>query len=232
MKKLLKIILILILLVIVVVVLVIGYLGFVPGLSTVMGTDKPRNLGVTYTAADLASAQGKLEQKIIEPQDDPYVQMKAAQRKPVKTSLSNAEYSAHIEAVHPVKDFQIKMDGSNFEMSGKFDKVRIPQFLKTWGLTQDASEAEILDIVNQYLPGDPVFYVKGSGGTADDKTEITLTKAELGRLPVSAQMAEQFLEAYTDILIERAPAFSVKSAKIENGQLQFDGTTTSEIPKY
>ena len=33
--------------VIIVVVLGLGYLGFVPGVSKILGSDKPRNLGIT-----------------------------------------------------------------------------------------------------------------------------------------------------------------------------------------
>jgi len=35
--------------IIVVAVLVLGYFGFVPGVSDLMGTNKPRNLGVSYS---------------------------------------------------------------------------------------------------------------------------------------------------------------------------------------
>ena len=45
--------------VIIVVVLGLGYLGFVPGVSKILGSDKPRDLGITYTAADLKSITSK-----------------------------------------------------------------------------------------------------------------------------------------------------------------------------
>ena len=45
--------------VIIVVVLGLGYLGFVPGVSKILGSDKPRNLGITYTDADLKSITSK-----------------------------------------------------------------------------------------------------------------------------------------------------------------------------
>ena len=44
---------------VIVVVLVLGYLGFVPGVSNIFGSNKPRDLGVTYTAADYASAHAR-----------------------------------------------------------------------------------------------------------------------------------------------------------------------------
>lgn len=231
--KFIKIFFGLILLLIAGVVFIAGYLGFVPGLSNLMGTNKPRDLGVSYSSADLVKAQEKLQQKIIEISGSSTIDLTRAENKtPVTTILTNEEYNAHIEAIHPVKDFQIKMSGDTFELSGKIDKARMPQFLRAWGLTSDVSEGEIIQAINQYLPGEPVFYLSGSGSTTNDDAKISISKAELGRLPIPNETAAQVLEAYTELLIAQAPAFSVKSATIENGELRFDGTTTPEIPKY
>jgi hypothetical protein len=117
MKKFLKIAGIVLLGLIVVGLLVLGYFGFVPGLSGLMGSDKPRDLGVTYTAADLTSAQLKLGQELVEPQADPFVQFKRASGHAVETTLTQEEYSAHVAKIHPVSDVQIKLDGNNFEIS-------------------------------------------------------------------------------------------------------------------
>jgi hypothetical protein len=38
---------------------ILGYLGFVPGVSALFGSDKPRNLGITYTEADRGKAYEK-----------------------------------------------------------------------------------------------------------------------------------------------------------------------------
>src|SRR5664280_1447887 len=45
--------------VVILVILGLGYLGFVPGVSKILGSDKPRDLGITYTAADLKSITSK-----------------------------------------------------------------------------------------------------------------------------------------------------------------------------
>ena len=42
----------LILVLVIAAILTAGYLGFVPGLSTIMGADKPKDLGITYTQDD------------------------------------------------------------------------------------------------------------------------------------------------------------------------------------
>lgn len=50
-----------------VLLLVFGYLGFVPFLSSVLGSDKPKDLGVRIGAKDLESAMNKLQLSAVEP---------------------------------------------------------------------------------------------------------------------------------------------------------------------
>ncbi|MGB9842731.1 MAG: hypothetical protein ACPLN1_00060 [Caldisericia bacterium] len=40
---------------ILIIVLILGYFGFVPFVSDLMGTNKPKNLGVTFTEKDFES---------------------------------------------------------------------------------------------------------------------------------------------------------------------------------
>ena len=44
---------------ILVLILGLGFLGFMPGLSALLGTNKPKNLEITYTSADLTSCRSK-----------------------------------------------------------------------------------------------------------------------------------------------------------------------------
>jgi len=41
------------------IVLVLGYLGFIPGLSSLFGSDKARDLGVDYTEQNYQEARAK-----------------------------------------------------------------------------------------------------------------------------------------------------------------------------
>lgn len=231
MKFFLKIIGIFFLILILLIVLLLGYLGFIPGLSAVMGSNRPRDLGVRYTSADLASAQAKLGQRIVAPEADPFKQYSSMPGNPVNTTLTQEEYSAHVERIHPVKDIQIKLDGERFQMSGRVDKARIPQFVRTWGLT-DASDKQILDAINEYLPSNPIFYIAGTGGAQNNQLNINLTKAEFGRLPIPTDQAQQLVEAYTETLFKQVPGFSVTDSSIENGRLVFTGSAVKEIPQY
>ncbi len=231
MKKLLKIIGLLLLLLILITVLALGYLGFIPGLSSLLGSDRPRDLGVHHTEKDLQSAQVKLKQTFTDPTGDPFQQYKSAPGHKVDTTLTQEEYAAHIERIHPVSDVQVKLSGNSFEISGRVDKARIPQFVRTWGLT-GTSDKEVLDTINKYYPGDPIFYIAGTGGAKNNTLDMNLTKAELGRLPVSTDQAKEALKIYTETLFKQVPGFSVEDSTIENGQLKFKGSAVSAVPKY
>lgn len=232
MKKLLKFLVISFLVLVVGIVLVLGYFGFMPGVSTLFGSNKPRDLGVKHTAQDLAQAQEKLGgQTIVVPKDDPFQQMKASSGSPVNATLTQEEYSAHVEKIHPVSDIQIKFSGSTFEMSGRVDKSRIPAFIRTWGIA-DVSDEEILGIVNKYFPGDINFYLAGSGGAKNNDLTLDLTKVELGRIPIPVDQAEKVLEAYSETLFKQFPGFWVEDSTIQDGKLTFKGSVVKELPQY
>ena len=229
--KLIKLLFSLFLILIVLGVLLLGYIGVIPGLSSLFGFDKPRNLGIKYTKQDLDNAQSKLKQTLIDVNPNSNEQFDSLTGIPIETTLTSEKYSAHVEMLHPLSDVQIKLEGSNFEMSGRIDKSRIPQYVKTWGLT-DANDVEILNVADKYLPGNPVFYVAGSGSVTNDDMIINLTKAELGRLPVPTDQAEQIVELISETLFKEIGGFSAESTTIENGQLHFKGTSTPQVPKY
>lgn len=231
MKTIIKLFVITLLITVLIAVLGLGYLGFIPGVSALMGTNKPRNLGIRHTEKDLSSAQTKLGQTIVEPQANPYQQYKFAQGHPVDIALTQEEYSAHVERIHPVADMQIKFTGSSFEMSGRVVRSRIPQFIRTWGVA-DVSDAEVLNVVSKYFPTDPIFYLAGSGSAKSNVLTLNLTKAELGRLPIPTDRAKELIELYTETLFSQVPGFSVEESTIQDGQLHFKGSAVKELPKY
>ena len=54
-----KFLLFLLLIIILIPVFALGFMGFVPGLSAILGTDKPRDLGIKYSQEDLKSIRSK-----------------------------------------------------------------------------------------------------------------------------------------------------------------------------
>ena len=229
--KLIKIIFLLIFVLLLLLVLGLGYMGVIPGLSSLLGSDKPRNLGIKYSKLDLDNAQHKLKQATVQVSSDSSEDFNLPNGVPVETTLTSEEYSAHVEILHPLSDVQIKFEGSNFEASGRIDKKRIPQYVRTWGLT-NASDAEIINVVDKYLPGNPVFYLAGTGSVTNDDMTVNFTKAELGRIPVPTDQAGQVFELISETLFQQIKAFTAENVTIENGQLHFKGVSLEKIPVY
>src|SRR3990167_5736084 len=116
MKKLLVVILLLSL----IIVFILGYLGFIPGLSAVFGSNQPKKLGITYTQKDKKSADEKLGVK--------YSQLSAEEKEkglvlkgshPVDKSLTSQELTALADtrqkqfALFPFKKVQIRINTDN-----------------------------------------------------------------------------------------------------------------------
>lgn len=234
MKKFLKIVLWIVLIVALIGVWVLGYFGLIPGISAIFGSDQPRDLGAPHTEADLMSGQAKLGQAFVEPSAgmDPYEQLRASAASPVDAQLTNTEYAAHIEQVHPIDDVQVVFAGSEIEVSGRITRSRIPGFLRTMGLTDDSNEAEVLSAIDRYMPVDPVFYFRGGAVAENDDMEITLTEAEFARFPVAPEEASEVLEFYLETIIAQTPSLQADRVTIESGQMHFRGTATAEVPRY
>ena len=229
MKLLLKIILV----IAVIVVLVGGYLGFIPGVSGLFGSDQPRDLGATYTEADLASGQAKLNQQLVDLNGRAAREVLTAAL-PVASDarLTGKEFAAHLEAVHPISNVQLIFNSDNtFEASGRIDKERISAYAQLLGLTGD-TEAQVMDAVNKYLPGSPVFYIKGTGKIINNEPTLSWTQAEVGRLPVPTDRAAEALVAYAKLAEERVPGLKIDNFSIQDGQLVFKGTLPREFPKW
>jgi hypothetical protein len=168
-------------------VLVGGYFGLIPGVSAIFGSNKPRNLGVSYTEADLASAKEKSQLEYAElPADTPDSQsLVRSGSRPITATFSNAEVTALMNdrpfKYWPYKNVQVKMnaDGSA-EISGQLIKSRLSGYCASIGV-----DKSVADKVIKYLPGNTVFYVKGRAALSGNKVSVLdPSKVEVGRVPI------------------------------------------------
>jgi hypothetical protein len=209
---------------VVVLVLVAGYFGFVPGVSGLFGSDKPIDLGVTYTRADYQSAEAKS------------LQYEGSQ--PASVDLTEAEVSALInESPWPYgafRDCQVKFNADGTaEFSGILETAKLEDYARARGYSeQEISDAlGIVDkftIVQKNMP----FYFLGTGSVVDGVIDFDIQKFQLGKLGFPA---DQINGRKSEILnyaregIKRLPGFSVKSFSISNGKIHFDGTLPKTV---
>ncbi|MFA5742865.1 MAG: hypothetical protein WCX77_00990 [Candidatus Paceibacterota bacterium] len=214
MKKIVKILLIIILLLAAAVLCFFAYLGYVPGLSSVFGADKARDLGIKYTQADLASARAK-SQIVYEALPAGTLDSQSLQRsgsRPVDAVFTSVEASALMNdrpfKYWPYEDVQVKFnaDGSA-EVSGKLVKSRLPGYCAAIGLPKEVAQAAV-----KFLPPDPVFYLKGKAALTENTLSIFEPQAlEVGRLPVSLGMVLSSLDFNLADEVYAAPAESLSS---------------------
>lgn len=83
-------------------VLVAGYLGFVPGISNIFGSNKPVDLGVTYTAAvsDSGMAKGKIQHIEIADTGSPEGSLSFSGQRATNINLTQSEVTALINGHH------------------------------------------------------------------------------------------------------------------------------------
>jgi len=100
---------------IIIIVLVGGYFGLVPGVSSIFGFDKPKDLGITYTEADRLSGRAKAGWEVIELQPDlpPEESYNFTGQNAVDTTFNERELTAWANEPRtnfPLSDCQIRVN--------------------------------------------------------------------------------------------------------------------------
>lgn len=220
MKTLVKIFLGFFLLIIILVVLVLGYFGFVPGVSSLFGSNKPRDLGIKYDKASLASVQVKSQvvYDILPAETPPENSRQFSGSRPITAEFSSAEITAIMNnspwRYWPYHNLQVKFnaDGSG-EISGTLIKDKLPGYGAMIGVPKEA-----IEFAMKILPANPVFYVKGKGALTANKVSLfEPQKFEIGRTPLPVEM---FLSMMPASLVKEAYALNIGGMSEELGKVK------------
>jgi len=211
------------------VVVALGYFGLIPGLSDLMGTNKPRDLGIQYSEASYNAGLEKSNVKLksLKVSDSRIIAYEGSHK--VKTSFSDEELTAHAikkEWVgYPVSDMQVRINDDNTaEVSGILKLTQIGPFLEAMNISE-ADYKKALEKASIPIKDVP-FYAKGLGTAKNGALDITMTNFEVGRFPVPENILSQYQDELTDFghsIMKNIPGFSVKEARFENGAIYFDG---------
>jgi hypothetical protein len=226
--------------VILILVLVAGYFGFVPGISNIFGSNKPVDLGVTYTSADSASgmAKGKVKHVEITDPGTPQGSLTFSGQIPANFNLTQSEVTALINGnqwkYFPLSDVQVRFNADNTaEASG----ILHLDILKDYALARGLSESDFNDAISKLnwytaVQKEMPYYVKGTGSVVNGAITFNCDDFKLGRLPIPVS---QINDRKTDLLnllnsdILKIPGFSVKNFSISNGQMHFEGTLPAVV---
>jgi hypothetical protein len=223
--------------IVVVVVLVLGYLGFVPGLSDLFGSNKPRDLRVTYTSNDFKSASAKTGITITDlpsgatPEQSP----KPSDQRGVYITFTQAELNALLNSRqwknYPLSDCQLRINADGtMELTGILLKDSLQGYAKAKGTTKD--KLKFLTDYLIYIPGNLAFYIKGTAEVTNGQiVNANITDFEVGKLSLTGQVKDNM-----DRLINLAQKkmagshdFSIKSLKLVKGGVQFEGTLPNTV---
>jgi len=206
--------------VVIAVVLLLGYFGFIPGLSNLFGSNKPKDLGIKYTEVDHQAAREKsqIEYATLPVNTSPENDRQTVGTRVVSTQWSSAEVTSLMNnrpwRYYPYANVQIKFNGDgSAEISGIFLKDRLAGYGARIGAPKEA-----LEFVQKFLPANPVFYVKGRASLENNQVAIFEPQAfEIGRVPLPVNW---FLSIAPKSLIKETYAIDAGGILSELGKVK------------
>ena len=183
---------------------------YVPGFSDVLGTNKPRDLGIKTDPAKFNALLARENVKLSGPASnyDLTANIKYGQAQPMDATVSSEELTSMMQATNnangPLKNMQIKLGNNNqMEMSADAD-------LQKFGYPVQGPI---------YLKG--TFEKSGSGSV-----KIVLNEGSLGLIPVPETVLQQGgggVEQAINHQLATMPGLRIDNLEIQNGQLHYSG---------
>lgn len=222
-------------------IFIAGWLGFVPGLSTLLGANKPRDLGVKYTEADFESYKQKTGIEFSDfataptNPDNPSKKIVFANPKTVKDlQLTQEELTAAINMSGwlwmPIKNAQVRLGDGTVEVSGNLNVQYIDEFTKFIGGV-GYSESDVASAVSwgSKFANNAAIYFKVDANVVNDSLSLDLDKIKIGRFSVPMDIADRVLTTGTSNAIINADNLVATSAQPVSGALLFSGTYPTTI---
>lgn len=228
----LKVFAIALLAVVLVLVLVGGYLGLVPGVSGLFGSDRPRDLGATYTQADYQAARAKMGMTVSDlPADAPPEQsISITNINNVNISLTQSEVNALVNIsewkYYPLRDVQVNIQPDNVvEFSGIIIKDRI----EGCALALGASKSDMRAVMGfiRYVPANPTIYFKGTITIIENRvTVLDVSELRVGRMPflIRFRQSKDTLVKIIESWLAPRTVFTIRTFRFSSGQLQYEGS--------
>jgi hypothetical protein len=218
--------------IIIVIVVLLAFSGLIPGLSSIVGADKPKDLGIKFAAGDPEKIQTKIGPEIISlPQSDsPVGSLKYSGQKPATYTATSEEITALLNFHHwkfnPFSNVQVRVnpDGT-VESTGVINADTALAALAGKGIqTTDVRKA----MVDYHIPVMTMpFYVKFSGNLQNNTVSGSVSSLQAGRIPVPGNILasnQRRITQAVQVLVDGVPGFFAKSLTFNDGRMSFDGT--------
>lgn len=216
--------------------LIIGgltYMGIMPGLSSVFGTNKPKDLGITYTQQnfDQAKSNIKIAYEILPSNLTGPDSVVYEGKSEIDTALTGAEITALKNErkwkYDPLENTQIRFnDDGTTEVSASINKEKIFDYAASIGVST-GDIAKVREALAK-IPVTPNIYVKGTFEITNNQvTNLNLSQVQIGKLSVPANIVSEnqhYLGELAEMQFNKIPEFNAQSVKVEDSQLKFKGT--------
>lgn len=243
--------LIVVILIVLVPAVYLGMLGYIPGLSSILGAKKPLDLGIKYTKEDFDAAHGRSGVNYEELKDAKGAEssISFSGSHDVNTSWTSEEMTALLNdrpwKYWPISKVQLRINSDNtVEMSGIINSVKLKGYAQAIGVS-----AAVADRTN-LLPGEAAFYLKGSASLSDNQvSSFDITGAKLGAVSISPSLLLSANNSLTQVAyaedlkselskysgkkgyivdfinskLSWVQGFFAKRAEFKNAKLEFDG---------
>jgi hypothetical protein len=199
---------------------------------------QPKTLGVKYTKENIAAGYDKLDvtfESLPASKDGKTLILSGSHK--VDQTFSSEELTAMADNRHgeyayfPFRKVQIRVnaDGS-VEGSATVAFADAVKYLLALGVSsKDIEEgAKQFKIPNATLP----VYLKVSGNIANNKSNISVSAAEVARIPVPTDMVQKYTPAFNSfiesVIKARQPSYNIETLTVENGAVYFVGTAPNK----
>jgi len=221
--------------------LLLGWMGLVPGLSDLMGTRNPVDLGVAYSAQDLDTLKVHYASGLSAPEppqkspSEPNAAPAAKETEPTllpqkkgasKLRVSEQELSALANQsalkLLPLKKVQIRLSPETLEVSGTLDPSSLDGFLKGIGVREaDAQRAKsAIDALGNNLP----VYLRLEGGVDQGLLNLHVDEIRLGNLPLPETLTDQITKGSIRANTGNKAGYSIQQLNIGQGNMEFQGS--------
>ncbi len=194
--------------ILIVLILIAGYLGFIPGLSDIMGSG-PRDLGISYNEGDYLNSLAKVPGHSVSNAEHACFSCIYASSGGVAVDkvFTQEEITSQINKLNklkgPMRDVQVLFNGDGtIEMSGR---------------------------IYEGIFSAP-FYVKARiAGVSQRKVMLDVEDSEASKFKIPRKDAQHALEHVMDDIFTKNPGLGVESIEVGSGTVHFKGTVPKQV---
>ncbi len=224
--------------VLIAVILILGYMGFVPGLSDLMGSTKPVDLGVRYTSADLASINSKVGVTYTTlPASTPAAQSEVVTgSKPLQTQVTQEELTALVNdhsgkwKGYPISDAQVKIEqDGTMKMSGTLRLDRLDNYVAATGATGEQVQ-QVLSAAKA-VGANPRFYGEWKLNVVNGQAVGDVNKIKIGNFDLPQDQVQANKALLLDAIEGRLSQLHIgaNSITVSGGKLNFSGVVPTQV---